>query len=348
MFPVSRYPDIPLWPVIKFWSLGISRRINGVRYTSELRVPGLSLLLDLIRLNPDLFVIIEFTPTALIGFIAGKLLRKRILLLVETDPAFRGASSGAVRLALKRLIARRVDLVMTNNEPGRAYVCRALGVRAKRIFVAPYLTSAPPDAAVESEVACKTSDVVSEQIRVLYLNSVTERKGLIELIQACKCLTDAELGQFIFDVVGDGPLLNRAKELVSQYGMGSFFKFHGSAAHDQIWRYYRLADIFVSPTLADYRSLTAFEALSCGKPLLLSRWDSASSEVVRNGSNGWIIDPCSPEELAERLVWFAKNRSRIPEFAAESKEHAQLFSFERIAKNLEVATHLALGSKLEI
>ncbi len=63
---------------------------------------------------------------------------------------------------------------------------------------------------------------------------------------------------------------------------------------DEVLPYYAAADLFVLPTLYDACSLTVFEAMACGVPVITTRQNGASDRVTE-GHSGYVIE--SPDDL---------------------------------------------------
>lgn len=55
---------------------------------------------------------------------------------------------------------------------------------------------------------------------------------------------------------------------------------------DEVPRWYRVGDIFVSASQSETQGLTYFEGMACGLPVLC-RADLCLDGVVENGFNGW-------------------------------------------------------------
>ena len=143
-FPVGRYPELPLRPILAFIRLKRSRRrVGDVEYLGVYRVPTLGAIVRLLRTGAHAHILIEFSPTSLAGFVAARIARRRTILLLESDPAFRGAPGGRLSLMVKRFVARRADAIVVSNRLGERFLRKTLGVEHDRVVVGPYLTSAP-------------------------------------------------------------------------------------------------------------------------------------------------------------------------------------------------------------
>ena len=67
--------------------------------------------------------------------------------------------------------------------------------------------------------------------------------------------------------------------------------------------YYAAADLFVFPTLTTIEclGLTFVQAMFSGVPVIATRIAGAP-EVIRDGFDGFLVEPGDPDELAERAV----------------------------------------------
>lgn len=338
-FPVERYPELPLVPILAFLRLKRSRRrVGDVEYLGVYRVPTPAALWRLWRTRADAHILIEFSPTALAGFAVARLSRRRVVLLLESDPAFRGAPGGRLSLLVKRFVARRADAVQVSNRLAERFLRETLGVTHDRVVVGPYLTSEPTSrGAAEPE----SSSGATRPARLLFLNSVTRRKGIGLLVEALADLPPERRDAWTLDVVGSGDELEPLRERVAALGLADRVRFHGRVGYADTGRFYRDADLVVCPTLADYRSLNGFEAVNAGKPVLISRYDGAHFELAEAAPGATVIDPRDHEAMTAALA-----AALEPEALAEAQRAAAQvppdFTIERVGENLQRALLMAL------
>ena len=330
--------DIALLPLMRLVRRKIRRTSpGGDVYETETTVPGPGLVWRLARWRPDVIIAIEFTPPALMAVIAAALPpARKLVLLIESDPAARGGSRNPLVLAVKRWAARRADVVQTNNPAGRRYAVEDLGVDPARLVVAPYLTSRPPGP--EADTAPHAGP-----LRLLFANTIAERKGLGALLNALALLPADIRNSVDCTVVGDGPLRAGLEERAQGLEMGQRMRFSGRQAYRDLGAFYARADVLVIPSFADYRSLAGFEGLAYGLVLLASQFDGATAETVIEGQTGWTIDPGDPQAIADRIAALVRDRAMVTRMRAASLQryHAQ-FSLERIAANLAQSVKLAI------
>lgn len=328
---------LPLAPWLRTKTLTLRRPSVAGDYGRVLELPHPGLIPPLLRFRPDLLVLYDFSRVTWLGALAAATMgaRCRVLLLVEGDPGFRGIRHGGLQRAIRRLIAHRASVVMTNNDAGAAYLRDALGVRGDKLVVRPYLTSVPP------RIPEPPPDS-GDRVRFLFVNSITPRKGLDCLIRAVAALDAARRQRLHLRIVGDGAARAACERLAAELGIAEAFSFTGSVPWREVGDAYAAADVFVGPSLRDYRSLAGFEAIACALPVIASVHDGAAAEVVVPGENGFIVDPRDIHALAAALAWFVDRPEERAQMAAASRRIAGRYTVERIVANLVEASRMAL------
>ncbi|MFF2029042.1 glycosyltransferase family 4 protein [Arthrobacter sp. NPDC058192] len=340
-FPADHYPDLPLAPILGFHRFGrVRRTVGGVPYVGVRRIPTVASWWRLFRLRADVFILIEFSPTALVGFLVAKLSGRRTALLIESDPRYRGAPGGRLSLSIKRMVVRRVDTVLSSNQIGARFLREVLGADPDRITVGPYLTSLPPGA--DAGAALRKEH--GTRIRLLFLNSVTDRKGLLQLVQALEALPEAARERWVLDVVGSGSGLEPVLVAVQALGLSENVIFHGRVPYEETGKYYAGSDLVVCPTLADYRSLGGFEAVNAGKPVLVSCYDGAHQEVLASSPAAFLIDPRDRRGFTEVLEQLLLNESALRGAQHAAAAVPSPFSVEGVGSNLQRAVLMAVNA----
>ena len=330
---------LPLAPWLRTKTLTLRRPSAAGDYGRVLELPGPGFVPRLLKFRPALLVLYDFSRVTWLGALAAAAMGGacRVLLLVEGDPTFRGVRHGGVQRTIRRLIAGRATVVMTNNDAGAAYLRDELAVDAEKLVVRPYLTSVPPSAGGPAPPADPGAVV-----RFLFLNSITPRKGLACLIRAVAALDAARRQRLIVRIVGDGAERPALEHLAADLGVADRFEFTGAVSWRAVGDAYAAADVFVAPSLHDYRSLVGFEAIACGLPVIASVHDGAAAEVVIPGENGFIIGPRDTVAFAAALAWFVDRPAERARMAAASRVIAGRYTVERIVGNLVEASRLAL------
>lgn len=101
-----------------------------------------------------------------------------------------------------------------------------------------------------------------------------------------------------FEIVGDGPLRRKLEARVRNQGLNDHIRFLGQ--RDDVERLLAEADIFARPSLLEGMPLTVLEAMACGLPVIATPV-GGTTELVKDGVNGYLVEPGDRRQLAERL-----------------------------------------------
>lgn len=146
-------------------------------------------------------------------------------------------------------------------------------------------------------------------------------------------------------IVGDGDDKGNLVSMVSEMHLSEKISFAGAVAMDEVWKYYKAGDIFISSSVSESLGLTYIEALASSIPIIC-REDKALSVSLEDGVNGFAFS--SEEEFlsrASRLLEDNSLRLRMGESAAKSVEK---FSLENFAENLLGVFNAVLKEKEKV
>ncbi len=100
-------------------------------------------------------------------------------------------------------------------------------------------------------------------------------------------------------IPGDGDMELELKEMAKHSLLD--IRFLGYKEQDEMIDLYKVADIFLMPSLSDPNPLTCIEALWCGLPLLISTHVGNYPEVVKEGLNGFVFDYDNEKEAISKI-----------------------------------------------
>lgn len=146
-------------------------------------------------------------------------------------------------------------------------------------------------------------------VSLLFVGRLLESKGFSYLLAAMRRLSDPGVSLV---VVGDGPLRKQYEAEARRDGLNVFFE--GFCEPAKLPLYYAACDVFVFPTLSDTWGLVVNEAMASGLPVVSSIDAGASYDLVRQGYNGWIVDPRNTADFAgavDKLVTDRELRSQM-------------------------------------
>lgn len=336
--------------LVRLYKVGRHSRNIQTRYISGINMSFVfpSGFSNLIRWKPNLLIVNEFSMLSFYAAIAKWLIPEcKMLLVVECAPRTGGSRlMETARLLYRRLIVRSADAILTNNITGTNYLTGKLKADRKNIVCKPYLVSDLTEQAVP--VSKKSTTYKPDRdnpIQFLYVGQLFEQKGVQYALESFAMLEPEYKSRYRFDIVGDGPFRAALEKLAHDMGLVDNVKFHGRRPYETLPAYYQAADIFVFPTLNDYRALVPFEALCFGLPILASIHDGGIVETVSEGNNGFSFNPQNPYELAGRIREILNHPGKLITFSQNSSAMAELFSLSSAIDTIESASISALNSK---
>jgi len=132
---------------------------------------------------------------------------------------------------------------------------------------------------------------------VLFLGRITMQKGPEYFLQAAKKVVDV-MDNVKFVMAGSGDLMYRSVELAAQLGIGHKVLFTGFLRGDDVRRIFRMADLYVMPSVSEPFGIAPLEALDNDVPVIISK-QSGVSEVLRHALK---VDFWDVNEMANKIV----------------------------------------------
>ena len=159
--------------------------------------------------------------------------------------------------------------------------------------------------------------------RILFVGRISQRKGIGYLLEAVKrlVLKDAEL-VLVGTPVGQAAALD---------GYAGFFRLIRQVPHTEIHRLYHDARIYVFPSLHEGSSLTIYEALASGLPVITT---PNAGSVVRDGSEGYIVPIRDTDALMDRILRLYRDPALCLEMGRAARARAEEYSWAAYRRRL--------------
>lgn len=331
---LSKGSNLTISETIKIFRITVQSKKDDA-YNKVISIISPKILVHIWKYRPEIIILSEFGLLTIYG-ILYKILRPhcKIVLLVESDPGHIAKHKTFIR----KVICKYANIAMTNNISGKQYLKNVLHVKPEKIICKPYLVSEPvKNPSTDSNLNNKAHDYINcEEIKLLYVGQLAKRKGVDNLIKAISNLTPDLQKQTKLAIVGTGndTDTDRLKELTQQLQIEQSVIFVGRVPYNDLNVLYKNSDVFILPTLNDYRALVGFEAISYGLPVLLSIHDGSSNEIVDEGKNGYTFDPNNMEEFTGKLEELLKDKKLRHDFSIRSLSIASTFTSKIAANNL--------------
>lgn len=199
--------------------------------------------------------------------------------------------------------------------------------------------SAPVDAG-ELAALRQGLGIPKDNFVMVYVGRLAEEKNISELLKLTAAL---HRNQVTLLLVGDGPYRGSLETQVRALGLEQQVVFAGMVTPEQVMRYYRLGDVFVSASNSETQGLTYLEALAAGVPALC-RQDPCLAGVIVDGVNGWQFrDGASFRAGIARLLSDPVLREEMAQQAAELAQRE--FSAQTFAKRVEAIYNQVLDRR---
>jgi glycosyltransferase involved in cell wall biosynthesis len=226
----------------------------------------------------------------------------------EYEQGKKGAQSLRGRLAnyvmkqqakQEKSIAQKADVIVTISKYSEAKILEHYGVAEEKIRIVPNGVDTenfqPSDI-----VAAKKQFNLGQEPTILFIGSLTARKGLPYLVEAAKTVVKQH-ANVKFLLVGSGPLRKQLEDAVVSAGLSGNFVFYDNMPHNQLTAVYNAADVFVLPSLQEGQGIVLLEAQACGKPVVAFGVGGAK-EAVKSEESGFLLELGDTEGLADRLL----------------------------------------------
>ena len=132
---------------------------------------------------------------------------------------------------------------------------------------------------------------------VLFLGRITMQKGPEYFLHAAKKVLDV-MDNVKFVMAGSGDLMHRAIEMAAELGIGHKVLFTGFLRGDDVQKIYKMADLYVMPSVSEPFGIAPLEALDNDVPVIISK-QSGVSEVLMHALK---VDFWDVDEIANKIV----------------------------------------------
>jgi glycosyltransferase involved in cell wall biosynthesis len=231
--------------------------------------------------------------------------------------------------------ARAARGVITNSRAGAAYWAEQ--APALPTIIVPNAVSV--DASEVSPRSQPTEHSCTTPRSVLTAGRFSAEKNLAVLVQAFARIPASENVRLL--VCGDGPERMSIERVVSENGVADRAALLGYRT--DLPRLMHEASVFVSVSLYEGHPNTVLEAMACGCPLVVS--DIPTHREFLDESCAWLVDPTSPEDIANAVARALEDTSEAHRRAERARERVLDFSIERMAAGYDSVYDSVLGAR---
>jgi glycosyltransferase involved in cell wall biosynthesis len=231
------------------------------------------------------------------------------------------------------LAARRATRVMTVSESSKRDILRFVDVEADKIAVIPnaYDERFGVEPREEDVVRVRERFQLHDEF-VLYAGNVKPHKNLERLIQAFDLVRRSGLDHLKLVVIGDEVSRYAAlRRAVHKHQLHPYVRFLGYLPEETLAVMYRLAGVFVFPSLYEGFGLPPLEAMASGTPVVTSNVSSLP-EVA--GDAALLVDPYEPHAIADGIRKVLTDEQTRRDLRRKGLERAREFSWDSSVRRI--------------
>jgi glycosyltransferase involved in cell wall biosynthesis len=191
---------------------------------------------------------------------------------------------------------------------------------------------------------------------VLFVGAITRRKGVEYLVKAADIIVN-KLGRkdIQFALVGrhlptgvENEYYLKVTSLVESLHLQGNVKLLDIIPRETLIKLYAACAVFVLPSLEEGFGLVVTEAMASGKPIVGTNVSGISSQV-KNGWNGFLVEPTNEQQLAEKILKVVDDSLLKKEFGKNSRLIVEeKFTWQKIASKYEsVYQSVIMGDPLK-
>lgn len=255
----------------------------------------------------------------------------------------RNRMSHACARAMFWTAVRRASRILTVSEASKRDILRFFDVPDTKVTVIHNAIDErfhrqPP----EEEIARVRERYQLHDRFLMYAGNVKPHKNLERLISAFVLLRQGGLDDIKLLITGsEVSRYSTLRRAVHRYNLHKHVRFLGYQSESTLAALYRLADVFVFPSLYEGFGLPPLEAMASGTPVVVSNVSSLP-EVV--GDAGVLVNPYDPRAIADGLRRVLTDRTLRDALTARGLVRARSFSWpESVRRIRRIYQELAAG-----
>ena len=171
-----------------------------------------------------------------------------------------------------------------------------------------------------------------EAFVVGWVGRMTAVKDTDTVVLALKKLLERDVDAYAV-LVGDGPDREHLERYAHELGVIKRCLFLGY--QEDVARFYDAIDVLVLPSINEGTPVSVIEALAAGRPAVATRVGGVP-DVVRDGVDGFLVDPGDSDALASRLAELAADPERRASMGAAGRARVvERYAVDRLVDDVD-------------
>ena len=178
-----------------------------------------------------------------------------------------------------------------------------------------------------------------DYVQVLFLSNLVPSKGPLEVLKAAKIVIQRrrDVRFILAGADWSQSFSQQLKSYIIDNELDKYVEMPGGVYGEEKEKLMASSDIFVFPTHFETFGIVNIEAMRAGLPVISSA-EGAIPEIVQDGVTGFIVNPKSPEEIADRILTLVNNPDLRRNMGIKGREvFESKYTLEAYAKNMDRA-----------
>jgi glycosyltransferase involved in cell wall biosynthesis len=284
--------------------------------------------------SPDAILLFGYTYLSQIRVMFSRRLR-HVPLLLRGDSHDISRTAGVktvISRLFRRLLFRRFAAFLAVGKANADYY-RNSSAPESNIYFVPHCVDTPRFDAADSDLATQWKrelGIPAEATVILYAGKFEPNKRPLDLLRAYLSMARPRSALLM---VGAGSLENDLRAAAGdRIGRDVFFApFQNQSRMPLV---YAAADIFVLPSGSETWGLAVNEAMSVGRPVILSSHVGCGPDLILQGETGWIFEAGNVHALAQTISDALADRDRLRDMGRAARQHIHGYSYEAATAGL--------------
>jgi len=178
-------------------------------------------------------------------------------------------------------------------------------------------------------IESKLNKPVKEKI-VTFLGRITLQKGPEYFVEAAYLVLQ-KTKNVRFVMAGSGDMMQKMVSRVAALGIGDRFHFTGFLKGDDVYKMYKISDVYVMPSISEPFGIAPLEAIQSNVPVIISK-QSGVSEVLKYAIK---VDFWDTHAIAD-AIYALINYDGLPQvFKNHGKEEVENLKWEDTARKIK-------------
>lgn len=257
---------------------------------------------------------------------------KKIPYVVNSDGVMLVAHGNQVKNIAKRILLSKARAFLASGEMAKKYFMD-LGAAKEKIYTHTFTTLNKEDIlsaplSHEDKLALRRKLKLPEDGHiVIAVGRFIPLKRYSELIEAWIDMPQ----DYFLQLIGGGEEVVNYRKCIEKNHLNNVM-IEGFHPKNELFEYYKAADVFVHPTSYDVWGLVINEAMACGLPVVVSDHCVAGLELVRNHENGYLIKMGNDVEMCDRVRQICEDNNLHSKMTQNALQTIKSYTLEHMAE----------------